>query len=268
MILFNYESRNIPEAFQGRFAKIKQERIKAKHNKHMMLDINGVAVPGWVLDMGYKLPLNGTYGAEGAAFNKLYDPRMRLLVCLVGQLAFFDLLEKLEPHGTVIQTNTDAIDLTPFSDEDWEECQKIMKDWEERTGYSMESEKYVEIFQKDVNNYVQVMDDGSVNVKGAVGLSRGLKNSKAVVSNAFINYLLSGKDYKEFINECQDLRQFQIITKTGHTFDETVVIDKDGNESKAQKVNRVFAVKDPEKAVEIYKVKNLDNEIKDLTIIE
>ena len=143
MILFNYESRNIPEAFQGRFAKIKQERIKAKHNKHMMLDINGVAVPGWVLDMGYKLPLNGTYGAEGAAFNKLYDPRMRLLVCLVGQLAFFDLLEKLEPHGTVIQTNTDAIDLTPFSDEDWEECQKIMKDWEERTGYSMESEKYV-----------------------------------------------------------------------------------------------------------------------------
>ena len=104
--------------------------------------------------------------------------------------------------------------------------------------------------------------------EGAVGLSKGLKNSKAVVSNAFINYLLSGKDYKEFINECQDLRQFQIITKTGHTFDDTVVIDKDGNESKAQKVNRVFAVKDPEKAVELYKVKNLDNEIKDLTIIE
>lgn len=268
MILFNYESRNIPEAFQGRFAKIKQDRIKAKHNKHMMLDINGVAVPGWVLDLGYKLPLNGTYGAEGAEFNKLYDPRMRLLVCLVGQLAFFDLLEKLEPHGTIIQTNTDAIDLTPFSDEDWEECQKIMKDWEERTGYSMESEQYVEIFQKDVNNYVQVMADGSVNVKGAVGLSKGLKNSKAVVSNAFINYLLSGKDYREFINECQDLRQFQIITKTGHTFDDTVVIDKDGNESKAQKVNRVFAVKDPNKAVELYKVKNLDNEIKDLTIVE
>ena len=132
----------------------------------------------------------------------------------------------------------------------------------------MESEKYVEIFQKDVNSYVQVMADGSVNVKGAVGLSKGLKNSKAVVSNAFINYLLSGKDYKEFINECQDLRQFQIITKTGHTFDETVVIDKDGNESKAQKVNRVFAVKDPEKAVEIYKVKNLNKEVNDLTIIE
>ncbi|MGQ7379021.1 hypothetical protein ACTGVF_11555, partial [Streptococcus suis] len=92
------------------------------------------------------------YGAMGAKFNKLYDARNRLLVCLVGQLAFFDLLEKLEPHAKIIQTNTDAIDMIPNSDKDYEASQEIMREWEKRTGYNMESEKYVEMFQKDVNN--------------------------------------------------------------------------------------------------------------------
>ena len=47
----------------------------------------------------------------------------------------------------------------------------------------------------------------------------------------------------------------KIISKTGYTFDETVVRDSEGNETKAQKVNRVFAIKDPSEAVEIFKVK-------------
>lgn len=151
----------------------------------------------------------------GDKFNKLYDARNRLLVCLVGQLAFFDLLEKLEPHAKIIQTNTDAIDIIPNSDKDYEASQEIMRDWEKRTGYNMESEKYVEMFQKDVNNYVQRMDNDEVNIVGAIGLTRGLRNSKAIVSNAFINYLLAEKDYKEFIYECDELRQYQIISKTG-----------------------------------------------------
>ncbi|MEG2684461.1 MAG: hypothetical protein RR929_00215 [Erysipelotrichaceae bacterium] len=254
--LFNLASRNIPEEYKGRYTQIIKDRVEAKHNKNKMITINGVAVFGWVLDMGYKLPLNTKYGAMGAKFNKLYDARNRLLVCLVGQLAFFDLLEKLEPHAKIIQTNTDAIDMIPNSDKDYEASQEIMRDWEKRTGYNMESEKYVEMFQKDVNNYVQRMDNDEVNIVGAIGLTRGLKNSKAIVSNAFINYLLAEKDYKEFIYECDELRQYQIISKTGWTFDETVMIDKNGDELPAQKVNRVFAVReDYDNVVELFKTK-------------
>lgn len=254
--LFDLASRNIPEEYKGRYTQIIKDRVEAKHNKNKMITINGVEVFGWVLDMGYKLPLNTKYGAMGAKFNKLYDARNRLLVCLVGQLAFFDLLEKLEPHAKIIQTNTDAIDMIPNSDKDYEASQEIMRDWENRTGYNMESEKYVEMFQKDVNNYVQRMDNDDVNIVGAIGLTRGLKNSKAIVSNAFINYLLAEKDYKEFIYECDELRQYQIISKTGWTFDETVMIDKNGNELPAQKVNRVFAVReDYNNVVELFKTK-------------
>lgn len=254
--LFDLASRNIPEEYKGRYTQIIKDRVEAKHNKNKMITINGVEVFGWVLDMGYKLPLNTKYGAMGAKFNKLYDARNRLLVCLVGQLAFFDLLEKLEPHAKIIQTNTDAIDMIPNSDKDYEASQEIMRDWEKRTGYNMESEKYVEMFQKDVNNYVQRMDNDEVNIVGAIGLTRGLKNSKAIVSNAFINYLLAEKDYKEFIYECDELRQYQIISKTGWTFDETVMIDRNGDELPAQKVNRVFAVReDYDNVVELFKTK-------------
>ncbi|MRB24841.1 hypothetical protein GH839_29080, partial [Bacillus thuringiensis] len=75
-------------------------------------------------------------------------------------------------------------------------------------------------------------------------MTNGLKFSKAIVSNAFLNYVVSGVDYNEYIDECDDLRQFQMITKTGWQFDKTVYVDAEGVEHPAQKVNRVFATKD------------------------
>ena len=255
MTLFNYESRNIPEDKKHVFQMLLDERMKAKYSDKETINVGGVEIPTKLLINGFKLPLNTTYGAMGAAFNKLYDPRMRLLVCITGQMALFDLLEKIEPHATIIQSNTDAHYYIPFSDEDAKKIDELAKDWEKRTGYTLDNDPFKAIFQKDVNNYLAVTATGKVKFKGAIGLTNGLKVSKAVVSNAFINYVVGGKDYKEFINECEDLRQFQIISKTGWTFDETVVRDADGNEHKAQKVNRVFAIKDPSNAVEIFKVK-------------
>lgn len=255
MTLFNYESRNIPEDKKHVFQMLLDERMKAKYSDKETIEVRGVEIPTKLLINGFKLPLNTTYGAMGAAFNKLYDPRMRLLVCITGQIALFDLLEKIEPHATIIQSNTDAHYYIPFSDEDAKKIDELAKDWETRTGYTLDNDPFKAIFQKDVNNYLAVTATGKVKFKGAIGLTNGLKVSKAVVSNAFINYVVGGKDYKEFINECNDLRQFQIISKTGWTFDDTVVRDVDGNENKAQKVNRVFAIKDPANAVEIFKVK-------------
>lgn len=255
MTLFNYESRNIPEDKKHVFQMLLDERMKAKYSDKETINVRGVEIPTKLLINGFKLPLNTTYGAMGAAFNKLYDPRMRLLVCITGQMALFDLLEKIEPYATIIQSNTDAHYYIPFSDEDAKKIDELAKDWEKRTGYTLDNDPFKAIFQKDVNNYLAVTADGKVKFKGAIGLTNGLKVSKAVVSNAFINYVVAGKDYKDFINECDELRQFQIISKTGWTFDDTVVRDVDGNEHKAQKVNRVFAIKDPSNAVEIFKVK-------------
>lgn len=255
MVLFDYLSRNIPEDKRHIYQMLLDERMEAKYSNKEFTEIKGVQIPTKLLINGYKLPLNTKYGAMGAEFNKLYDPRMRLLVCITGQMAMWDLLEKIEDHATIIQSNTDAHYYIPFSEEDEKAIDEIANDWMKRTGYTLDDDPFEAIFQKDVNNYLAVTSDGKVKFKGAIGLTNGLKVSKAIVSNAFINYVVSGKDYKEFINECNELRQFQMITKTGWTFDDTVVRDMNGNETKAQKVNRVFAVKDPNKAVEIFKVK-------------
>ncbi len=255
MVLFDYLSRNIPEDKRHIYQMLLDERMEAKYSNKEFTEINGVQIPTKLLINGYKLPLNTKYGAMGAEFNKLYDPRMRLLVCITGQMAMWDLLEKIENHATIIQSNTDAHYYIPFSEEDEKAIDEIANDWMKRTGYTLDDDPFKAIFQKDVNNYLAVTTDGQVKFKGAIGLTNGLKVSKAIVSNAFINYVVAGKDYKEFINECDELRQFQMITKTGYTFDDTVVRDSKGNEMKAQKVNRTFAIKDPNKAVEIFKVK-------------
>lgn len=255
MVLFNYLSRNIPEDKRHIYQMLLDERMEAKYSNKEFTEIKGVKIPTKLLINGYKLPLNTKYGAMGAEFNKLYDPRMRLLVCITGQMAMWDLLEKIEDHATIIQSNTDAHYYIPFSEEDEKAIDDIADDWMKRTGYTLDDDPFKAIFQKDVNNYLAVTSDGKVKFKGAIGLTNGLKVSKAIVSNAFINYVVGGKDYREFINECDELRQFQMVTKTGYTFDDTVVRDHEGNEKKAQKVNRTFAIKDPNKAVEIFKVK-------------
>ena len=255
MVLFDYLSRNIPEDKRHIYQMLLDERMEAKYSNKEFTEIKGVKIPTKLLINGYKLPLNTKYGAMGAEFNKLYDPRMRLLVCITGQMAMWDLLEKIENHATIIQSNTDAHYYIPFSEEDEKAIDEIANDWMKRTGYTLDDDPFREIYQANVNNYLAVTTDGKVKFKGAIGLTNGLKVSKAIVSNAFINYVVSGKDYKEFINECDELRQFQMITKTGWTFDDTVVRDGNGNEMKAQKVNRTFAIKDPNKAVEIFKVK-------------
>lgn len=255
MVLFDYLSRNIPEDKRHIYQMLLDERMEAKYSNKEFTEIKGVQIPTKLLINGYKLPLNTKYGAMGAEFNKLYDPRMRLLVCITGQMAMWDLLEKIEHHATIIQSNTDAHYYIPFSEEDEKAIDEIANDWMKRTGYTLDDDPFKAIFQKDVNNYLAVTSDGKVKFKGAIGLTNGLKVSKAIVSNAFINYVVAGKDYKEFIYECKELRQFQMITKTGYTFDDTIIRDSEGNEMKAQKVNRTFAVKDPNKAVEIFKVK-------------
>lgn len=255
MVLFNYLSRNIPEDKQHIYQMLLDERMEAKYSNKEFTEIKGVKIPTKLLINGYKLPLNTKYGAMGAEFNKLYDPRMRLLVCITGQMAMWDLLEKIEEHATIIQSNTDAHYYIPFSEEDEKAINDIADDWMKRTGYTLDDDPFREIYQANVNNYLAVTADGKVKFKGAIGLTNGLKVSKAIVSNAFINYVVAGKEYKEFIYECDELRQFQMITKTGFSFDDTVVRDYEGNETKAQKVNRTFAIKDPSKAVEIFKVK-------------
>lgn len=255
MVLFMLLSRNIPEPVKHIYSDILDQRMKAKYSNEKTMVVNGVTIPTKVLIEGFKLPLNTKYGAMGAEFNALYDPRMRLLVCLVGQVAMFDLFEKIEPHATMFQSNTDAHYFKPFDETSEHKIDEATKEWQERTGFTLDKEIFIALYQRDVNNYLAIEDNGHVKIKGGIGLTRGMKVSKAIISNAFINYVISGYDYKKFIYDCDEIRQYQIISKTGHTYDETIVRLPDGTEKPAQKINRSYAIKDETKAVQLFKVK-------------
>lgn len=252
---FNLLSRNIPADKKHRYGDLLKQRMEAKYSGEETAVIKGVEVPTNVMINGIKLPLNTKFGATGAEFNGLYDPRNQFLVCATGQLIMTNMYELIKGKAKFIQSNTDAHAYIPNSEADDKAIDESLDAFADKIGLTLDKDMFREIWQKDVNSYIGVQPNGKVKVKGAIGLTGGMKVSKAIVSNAFINYLVAGKDYKEFINECNEIRQFQIITKTGWTFDKTVTRDIEGNETNAQKVNRVYAVKDKTKAVELFKVK-------------
>lgn len=254
-ILFKVLSRNVPDENKHLIRELLDKRIEAKYSDEEFTLVNGVNVPMAVLVDGVKRPVNSLFGATGAEFNGLYDPRYQFLTCIIGQCVFSDFYEGIKDHVQMIQTNTDAHTFIPNSEEDERIVDEYVADLSERTGLKFDKDEFIAIYQKDVNNYIAIDAKGKVKMKGAVAMTNGLKFSKAVVSNAFLNYVVSGVDYNEYIDQCDDLRQFQIITKTGWQFDKTVYVDADGVEHPAQKVNRVFATKDPSRAVKLYKVK-------------
>lgn len=276
MLVFNYISRSVPSA--ELYANIYRTRIEAKH-KGDKATANAL-----------KLVLNTCYGAMKNRYNDLYDPRNASAICITGMLLLTDLLEKLEDvEGTeLIQSNTDGIIIKyPISSES--KIEDTVIEWEERTGLNMEYTVIKDVAQKDVNNYVmragetyliRKQEDGtykkivtdedknSIKTKGGyVSLSGGgdfVNNSMVIVHKALVNYFMDNKPVEDTINESNDISEFQIIAKTGSTYDATLW-EVDGERIEVQRVNRVYATKDTRYGT-LYKVKGnkveeLDNSI-------
>lgn len=254
MIQYNYMSRNLKDS--GRFEEIYKTRIAAKKVDKPKAD-------------ALKLVINTTYGAMKSAYNDLYDAKMANQVCITGQLFLTDLIEKIEPYCKLVQSNTDGILIIPYDkDKILEEVHKV----EERTRVKFEIDKCCGVWQKDVNNYIMSFEDGHVKTKGSYvsqyGGARqqnyGYKNSGRILDEAVVNYFVKGIHPIDTITNCNDKYMFQLITKTGGSYNETYWKSETGN-IKVNKVNRVYASKNT-KHGNLYKVKNTDNKIRNDSI--
>ena len=114
----------------------------------------------------YKKALNSTYGGTLDPFSDIYDPAKGRQVCVLGQLFIVDLLEKLEPYTTLIQSNTDGVYVIPTSPENAVHAKAEVEAFERRTGLVMEIDHYTAMYQRDVNNYIAVRADGTEKIKG------------------------------------------------------------------------------------------------------
>lgn len=267
---YGYCSRNIPSPQV--FVDTLEERVKAKKS--------GDKVTANAL----KLVLNTTYGTmlngkNGVAYNDLYDPLMGRSVCITGQLLLLELAEHVVAEcksAKIVQLNTDGI-MVSLDNADEAKWQEITQEWQDRTGFELEEDYIQKIVQRDVNNYIEVpVGGGSPKLKGAC-LVRGvltndnidfaamgypawnnisggafkINNDYCIVSKAITDYFVNGTPPEQTINDCQDIMQFQIISKVGGKYSNCYQI-VNGEKIEVQKVNRVYATKDLSKGT-LYK---------------
>lgn len=186
---------------------------------------------------------NSTYGAMKDKFNPLYDPRSANNVCIFGQLLLTDLIERLEGHCQLIQSNTDGLIVKLHGNE--KEVIAICKEWEERTGMGLGYDRMTKVIQKDVNNYLAVFENGKIEAKGAyVKDLNNLDYDLAIVNKAVRNFLLYGASVRRTIYECQDFRMFQKVVKLSNKYRWVEHERASGNIKYANKAYRVFASND------------------------
>lgn len=200
MIEYDFLSRNVSD--KSKYKDIYDTRMDLKRRK-----LKKEQAP-------YKLVLNSTFGASKDKNNNLYDPLQATNVCVNGQLMLLDLIEKLEDKYELIQSNTDGVMFKLNSKDDIEPYKLICKEWEERTRMSLEHDIIKKVIQKDVNNYLIVMEDGSYKSKGAyVKKLDQLDYDLPILNTALREYFLHGTSVEDTINNCSKLIEFQKIVK-------------------------------------------------------
>lgn len=170
----------------------------------------------------FKIMDNAVSGQHKQKSSALYDPMSNNSICVNGQLMLLDLIEHLEPYCELIQNNTDGIIVRLYDyDNDFETIDKIVAEWESRTGMKMEFETFFgEIYQKDVNNYLMIdREIGTVKAKGGyVKKLSDLDYDLPILNKALVDYMVSGIPVERTINGCNDLKEFQIVRRISRLY--------------------------------------------------
>lgn len=195
----------------------------------------------------YKIILNSTYGICKDPTSAAYDPRRANEVCVNGQLLLLDLLEHLEGHIDLIQSNTDGLIIgmperyeatNKLIDEWFNTVDDLCYEWEQRTGMKLGFDVITEIWQKDVNNYIFRFEDGKLERKGAfVKPLNDLDNDLPIVNKAIVECMVHGIPVEETIDSCNDLKEFQKIVKISSKY----ICGWHNGKQQFEKTYRVFA---------------------------
>lgn len=175
----------------------------------------------------YKKLLNALSGAMKDKTNPAYDARNNNCMCINGQLMLLDLIEHLEviPGFELIQSNTDGLIIRiPDTDEAFNMVDDICWDWEQRCSTSkckilLELDTISEIYQKDVNNYLWIEDNGKVNRIGKyLKQLSSTDNDLPILNKALVEYMVNKIPVEQTINQCNELIQFQKLVKLSEKY--------------------------------------------------
>lgn len=167
-------------------------------------------------DGGGKIMINGTFGKTGSHYSVLFAPSMLIQTTITGQLSLLMLIAWLEHYGIpVISANTDGLVVM---------CPRhleylfdyLIDEWQKRTGLTMETENYVALYARDVNNYFAIKSPDDVKRKGEYAKS-GLMEKKnpdvEICADAAAEFLAKGTPVATRILQCRDIRKFVTIQR-------------------------------------------------------
>lgn len=193
----------------------------------------------------FKIMDNAISGQMKQKSSALYDPMSNNSICINGQLLLLDLVEHIEPYCELIQNNTDGI-IVKLKDyeHDFDVLDDVVYEWEQRTGMKMDFDTYIgTIYQKDVNNYLLIdRKTGAVKAKGGYVMKlNDLSYDLPIINKALVDYMIHGIPVRRTIMECQDLQEFQLVSRISSKYTHILYGDKPIKE----KCIRVFASNNP-----------------------
>ena len=189
----------------------------------------------------FKIMDNAISGQMKQRQSALFDPMSNNSICINGQLLLLDLVEHIEPYCELIQNNTDGIVIKLNDYErDFDKLDDIVYEWEQRTGMKMDFDTFIgDIYQKDVNNYLLIdRETGAVKAKGGYVMKlNDLSYDLPIINRALVDYMIKGIPVERTIGECEDLREFQLVSKNINKYTHILYWNKPIKE----KCVRVFA---------------------------
>lgn len=260
LIEYGFYPEHLGTEFLEVYRRIRDERIEAKHNGNK------------VKNETLKLSLNGLSGNLQSEFSWVYSPMAVMKIRMNGQLLLLKLAEMLITIGCkMIQYNTDGLFLICKKNK-LDEYNQIIKEFEEFSLLTMETEEFEGMYQLAINDYFAIKKGFSkqlkllenpdyariislsdkkhttkteiykdfVKEKGCfitkVKLGKGL--TPKVIPKAIQAYFLEDIPVNDFIQNHTDIKDFLMSEKTGKQW--TV----EYNNVTQQRTNRFYASTD------------------------
>ena len=217
-----YPSEMIQYNLLSRSAKNKDRYIEIYH-KRLQLKAEGKKKE----QAPYKIVLNATYGIQNFKYSPMYDPQRAHRVCFLGQLALLDLSEKVEHLGQISQLNTDGLYIKINETKGCEEeFYRICEDWEKRYRLNLEFDVVKALYQKDVNNYIEVYEkvdkNGNPIIKAKGAMVKDLSEldyDLPIVNFAIRAYFVYGVPPEKTVQDNNNLIDFQKIYHVSSLYD-------------------------------------------------
>lgn len=160
-----------------------------------------------------KIVINGTFGKFGNKYSIVYSPELLIAVTLTGQFLLLKLIEDLENSGIlVISANTDSV--TALVDNNLEDLHfEILSSWQKEMNLKLESEEFLAIYSRDVNNYLAITKNGTKSKGIFVTKSINKNPTSEICIDAIIGLVTENIPIIDTISNCKDIKKFINVRK-------------------------------------------------------